>query len=246
MKILGIIPSRYASTRFPAKALVDIQGKSMVQRVYEQALKSTLLFKVVVSTDHEKILDHVREFGGNVVMTNINHQSGTDRCKETLDQLNDDYDFVINIQGDEPFIHPEQIDLLASCLEKDTELATLIIKSKKDENIFNPNTVKVVLNSKSEAIYFSRHPIPFIRNYGQDQWTEHFSYYRHIGIYAYRTDILEKITDLKQSPLELAESLEQLRWIENGYKIKVQVTEHESFGIDSPEDLNNILKKISI
>lgn len=242
-KILGVIPARYASTRFPAKALADINGKSMVQRVYEQAKKAKQVAKVVVATDHEAIFNHVQSFGGEVVMTSTEHLSGTDRCMEAMNLCGGEYGYVINIQGDEPFIKPEQIDLLASLLDGVTELATLIIPTKED--LQNPNAVKVVMNKQMEAIYFSRHPLPYLRNYPLEEWPLHFNYYRHIGIYAYRTDVLAAITKLPPSPLELAESLEQLRWIENGYKIKVKVTEWESHGIDTPADLERVLKMYS-
>lgn len=241
-KILGIIPSRYGSTRFPAKALADINGKTMVERVYEQACKATSLTEVVVATDHEKIFSHVQSIGGKVVMTKESHPSGTDRCAEVLNNMTENYDFVINIQGDEPFIKPEQINLLASVLSDDVELATLVIETQKDDEIFNPNTVKVAVNSNSEALYFSRSPIPFVRNFPQNEWTKHHKFYRHVGIYAYRTDILHKITMLQPSGLEQTESLEQLRWLENGYKIKVQKTPFDSHGIDTPQDLQRILE----
>lgn len=244
MKILGIIPSRYGSTRFPAKALADINGKSMVQRVYEQAKKSNSLTEVIVATDHQLIFDHVMEFGGNVMMTDTQHLSGTDRCAEVLSKVNTQFDFVINIQGDEPFIHPEQIDELASVLEKNIELATLVLKTQDNEAIQSVNTVKVVTNTQNEALYFSRNPIPFVRNFPKATWGENHIFLRHIGIYAYRTDILKEITKLKPSILELTESLEQLRWLENGLKIKIQETKYESFGIDTPKDLKLVLEKI--
>jgi 3-deoxy-manno-octulosonate cytidylyltransferase (CMP-KDO synthetase) len=240
MKILGIIPARYASTRFPAKALADIKGKSMVRRVYEQASKALSLSKVVVATDHEKIFDHVKAFG-EVVMTSAAHESGTDRCFEALQQLKEEYDYVINIQGDEPYIKPEQIDLLASCLaSSDVELATLVKKITDKETLFNPNTPKVIFNKEKEAIYFSRQTIPYLRGIPPDEWLEKKDFYKHIGIYAYRADILKKITQFKISDLEKAEALEQLRWLENGLKIKIAVTEFESIGIDTPEDLEKI------
>jgi len=239
MRILGIIPARYASTRFPAKALTDIGGKSMVSRVYEQAKKAQSLTKVIVATDHPLIHEHVKKFG-EVVMTNENHPSGTDRCYETLQKLNERFDFVINIQGDEPFIKPEQIDLLASSLSPEIELATLAKKIEDQDSLFNPNNVRVILNKHFEAIYFSRQAIPYIRSAPKEDWLKHHTFYKHIGIYAYRTDVLEKITKLAPSSLEKAESLEQLRWIENGYKIKVTLTEFETVGIDTPEDLEKI------
>lgn len=242
MKILGIIPARYASTRFPAKALADVLGKSMVQRVYEQAKKSATLTQVLVATDDNRIYDHVKGFGGEVVMTAPHHPSGTDRCFEALKKSAGNVDFIINIQGDEPFINPGQIDLLASVLSPETELATLVKKIDSEEVLFNPNSPKVVLNQKGEALYFSRSPIPYLRGVPEKDWLTTGLFYKHIGIYAYRIDILESITRLTTSSLENAEALEQLRWLENGYKIKVAITEHESFGIDTPEDLEKAIK----
>lgn len=245
MSILGIIPARYASTRFPAKPLADMGGKSMIRRVYEQAKKSKSLSKVVVATDHEEIYHHVIDFGGDVCMTSTHHASGTDRCYEVLSKENTSFDYVINIQGDEPFIAPEQIDLLASLLDGDTELATLIKKIDSVEQLFNPNLVKAVVNKNAEALYFSRSPIPYVRNMEQVEWVTHHNFYKHIGMYAYRKDVLEKITRLEISSLEKAESLEQLRWLENGYKIKVKETNIETIGIDTPEDLQNALKHLT-
>ena len=245
MSILGIIPARYASTRFPAKPLADMGGKSMIRRVYEQAKKSKSLSKVVVATDHEEIYNHVIDFGGAVCMTATHHASGTDRCYEVLSKENTSFDYVINIQGDEPFIAPEQIDLLASLLDGSTELATLIKKIDSIEQLFNPNLVKAVVNKNAEALYFSRSPIPYLRNMEQAEWVTHHHYYKHIGMYAYRNDVLEKITKLEISTLEKAESLEQLRWLENGYKIKVKETSIETMGIDTPEDLQNALKHLT-
>jgi 3-deoxy-manno-octulosonate cytidylyltransferase (CMP-KDO synthetase) len=237
MKVLGVIPSRYASTRFPAKSLADIEGKSIVQRVYEQAVKSTFLHKVIVATDHKKIYEHVRSFGGMVCMTSESHQSGTDRAYEVLSKEAELYDYVINIQGDEPFIAPEQIDLLTKALDGHTEIATLAKRIKKEETLFNSNIVKVVFNQNSDALYFSREAIPHLRGIEKKEWTNSFHFFKHIGIYAYRTDILRDITVLQPSPLEKAEALEQLRWLDNGYIIKVIETEFESLGIDTPEDL---------
>ena len=245
MSILGIIPARHASTRFPAKPLADLGGKSMIRRVYEQAKKSKSLSKVVVATDHEEIYKHVIDFGGDVYMTSPHHASGTDRCYEVLSKETSSFDYVINIQGDEPFIAPEQIDLLASLLDGKTELATLIKKIDSVEQLLNPNLVKVVLNKDQEALYFSRSVIPYFRNQEQAEWVIHHSYYKHIGLYAYRNDVLEKITRLEISSLEKAESLEQLRWLENGYKIKVKETSIETMGIDTPEDLQNALKYLN-
>jgi 3-deoxy-manno-octulosonate cytidylyltransferase (CMP-KDO synthetase) len=236
-KILGVIPARYASTRFPGKPLALIGNKSMIQRVYEQARKSTFLSRLIVATDHELISNHVKSFGGEVCMTSDKHASGTDRCHEVTSRSTESFDYIINIQGDEPFIAPEQIDLIASVLDGKTELATLIKKIESFDQLVNPNNVRVVYNNAREAIYFSRATIPYLRGVDQHQWLAHHSFFKHIGMYAYRSDILEKITTLPISSLEKAESLEQLRWIENGFKIRVVETDIETMGIDTPEDL---------
>lgn len=241
MNVLGIIPARYASTRFPGKPLIDIQGKSMIQRVYEQALKATSLNKVVVATDDERIAQAVQNFGGEFVMTGSTHQSGTDRCAEVAQHL-PDFDTVINIQGDEPFINPKQIDLLVSCFQQENvQLATLIKEIHTEDELFNNNIPKVVINSRQEAIYFSRHTIPYLRNIEKDQWLKAHQFYKHIGIYGYTTATLYEITRLQPSVLEIAESLEQLRWIENGYTIQTRITAIETIAIDTPEDLNKII-----
>lgn len=242
MKILGVIPARFASTRFPAKPLADLGGKSMIERVYQQAKKSKSLSRVVVATDHSKIFDHVKSFGGEVLMTAEHHPSGTDRVREALHLCGQHFDYVINVQGDEPFIAPEQIDLLASLLDGNTELATLIKKIDDHEQLFNPNVVKAIRNQQSEAIYFSRSPIPHMRNQPESEWLKHHTFFKHIGLYAYRSDVLSNITQLPISSLERAESLEQLRWIENGYTIKVAETNLETIGIDTPEDLTKALQ----
>ena len=244
MKILGIIPARYASTRFPGKPLVDINGKSMIQRVYEQAKKCTTLSEVIVATDDERIFDHVNQFGGVAVMTADTHQSGTDRCAEVAEQ-HPEYNVIINIQGDEPFIDPEQIAKVASCFdESGTQLATLVKKIQTTEELYNFSSPKVILNTNSEAIYFSRSPLPHVRGSEPQQWLYHYTYYKHIGIYGYRSDVLQKITQLPVSSLEKAESLEQLRWIENDYRIKVAETDLETYAIDTPEDLKKLLKTL--
>jgi 3-deoxy-manno-octulosonate cytidylyltransferase (CMP-KDO synthetase) len=241
--IAGIIPARYASSRFPGKSLFDIQGKTMIRRVYEQAKKSASLQKVVVATDDKRIFDHVVSFGGEAVMTASDHPSGTDRCWDAVRQLRDAYQYVINIQGDEPFIDPSQIDTLAGILQDGTtELATLMIPVNNYEYLFDTGEVKIVLNDKMEALYFSRMAIPFLKGIDQAEWHKHHVYYRHVGMYAYRTDILKKITKLPVSSLERAESLEQLRWLENGYKIKCAITHFESHCIDTPEDVEKILQ----
>lgn len=240
MKILGIIPARYASTRFPGKPLVDIGGKTMIQRVYEQASKANLA-KVVVATDDERITKEVERFGGQYIFTGSQHQSGTDRCAEVAQQL-PDFEVVINIQGDEPFIDPAQIALVASCFEDEqVELATLIKEIHTEAELFNANLPKVVLNAQGKAIYFSRNPIPYIRNAEKENWITAHQFYKHIGIYGYRRNTLLAITQLPQSSLELAESLEQLRWVENGYQIQTKVTDLETIAIDTPEDLQKIV-----
>lgn len=246
MKILGIIPARYASTRFPGKPLIDILGKSMLQRVYEQTKKSKLLTDVIIATDDERIEKHASSFGAKVVQTRSEHPSGTDRSFEAYQKTNAAYDYVINIQGDEPFIDPSQIDLLAEICDGNTELATLMIKCNSHDVLFDQGEVKITLNDKKEALYFSRMVIPFIKGKDEKEWHSHFDYYRHVGMYAYRTDILEKITKLKPSSLELAESLEQLRWLENGFKIKCAETLHDSHCIDTPEDVDKVIKLMGI
>ncbi|MDB5141241.1 MAG: kpsU [Mucilaginibacter sp.] len=240
MNILGIIPARFASTRFPGKPLVDIAGKSMIQRVYEQSKKCVHLSEVIVATDDTRIYDHVLKFGGEAIMTSPDHQSGTDRCAEVALQR-PQYNVIINIQGDEPYIDPEQIGKLAACFNNaDTQIATLIKKVQNEHELFNINSPKVVINKLSEAVYFSRSPLPHIRGQEQQKWLIYYTYFKHIGIYGYRADILQQITKLPVSSLEKAESLEQLRWIENGYHIKVAETELETYAIDTPEDLINL------
>lgn len=241
MKIIGIIPARYASTRFPGKPLVDIGGKSMIQRVYEQAKKTSSLSAVVVATDDAGIENHVKSFGGEVVMTSEAHQSGTDRCFEAIQKFSSNADIVINIQGDEPFIQPEQIDLLASCFDtQEVQIATLVKKITAEQDLFNVNIPKVVVNTKGDAIYFSRQTIPFIRSKETCEWLASNTFYKHIGIYAYKTQILAQITRLIPSSLELAEGLEQLRWLENGYNINTKTTDFENIAIDVPDDLKKL------
>lgn len=244
MKFIGIIPARYASTRFPGKPLADMNGKPMIQRVYEQV--QDVLDAVCVATDDERIENAVRSFGGQVVMTSDQHRSGTDRCYEAFCKVGNGYDVIINIQGDEPFIHPEQIETIKACFnDSDTRLATLVKPFHSDDDfeatLFNANSPKVVLNKNNEAMYFSRSIIPYLRGKQFNEWLPNHTYYKHIGLYAYKADTLKEITSLPQSPLELAESLEQLRWLENGYKIKVGVTNMETIGIDTPEDMKKAL-----
>jgi 3-deoxy-manno-octulosonate cytidylyltransferase (CMP-KDO synthetase) len=241
MKIVGIIPARYASTRFPGKPLVIIHGKTMIQRVFEQSKKTVSLSEVYVATDDSRIYDHVKAFGGNVVMTSAQHRTGTERCHEVVMKLlseNVPVDVAINIQGDEPFIHPEQIDLLASCFTNpDVQIATLIKKINHADELSDVNTIKVVINKLNNAIYFSRTAIPYMRDKYHETWINFHTYYKHIGIYAYRTDTLKSITALQPGSLETAESLEQLRWLENGYNIHTLLTEFESHSVDVPGDL---------
>lgn len=244
MKFLGLIPSRYASSRFPGKPLVDIKGKPMIQWVYEQALP--WVDDLRVCTDDERIFSAVKAFGGKALMTSTAHRSGTDRCAEAAAMLGDHFDVVINIQGDEPYIQGEQIEALRACfINPETEIATLVKAfDPKDglEALLSPNSPKVVLNARGEAMYFSRSVIPFIRNFPQSQWLEKHVFYKHIGIYAYKKDILARLAGIAASPLEQQESLEQLRWLENGYKISTAVTLSENQAIDTPEDLELLLK----
>ena len=243
--IVGIIPARYASTRFPGKPLADLLGKTMIQRVYEQANKSKYLDQVIVATDDERILTHVESFGGLAVMTASGHPSGTDRCLEALHKMKSNYRYVINIQGDEPLISTDQIDELAAILENQSiEIATQVIRVTEHELLFNPSEVKIVVNEKMEALYFSRTPIPYLKGQPEKEWHLQHTYYRHAGMYAYRTDILEKITKLPVSTLEVAESLEQLRWLQHGFKIKCMITDHESHCVDTPEDLEGIINRL--
>ena len=215
----------------------------MIQRVYEQAARSTALSRLVVATDDARIYNHVSSFGGEVVMTELHHASGTDRCYDALKQLPGAYQYVINIQGDEPFIDPAQIDELAAALHDGlTQLATQMIPVHSHEMLFDKGEVKIVLNSNHEALYFSRMVIPFVKGFAEQEWHMHHPYYRHVGMYAYRTDVLEQLVKLPVSPLEQAESLEQLRWLEAGFKIKCIPTTYESHCIDTPEDLERVLR----
>ncbi len=218
----------------------------MIQRVVEQARKADGLSRVVVATDHPEIFDHVRAFGGEVVLTGTHHQSGTDRCFEALQTLGESFDYVMNIQGDEPFIQPQQIERLASVLDGTTELATLVKRVEDAETLVNTSTPKVVLNARGEALYFSRQTIPFQRDAPPEDWLANHTYYKHIGIYAYRADVLAEITQLPPSSLEKAEALEQLRWLENGYRIRAVVTEFDSHGIDTPDDLRRVAARFLV
>ncbi len=240
MKIIGIIPARYASTRYPGKPLIDIAGKSMIQRVYEQAKKAKGLTEVIIATDDQRIAVHVKSFGAEVVLTQEGHPSGTDRCYEALLNYGKTFDYVINIQGDEPFIDPAQIDELAAVCDGSSELATQMIPVDSYEILFDKGEVKIVMNTQQEALYFSRMVIPFIKGVDEKEWHKHHAYYRHVGMYAYRADVLKALTALSPSSLENAESLEQLRWLENGYKIKLVRTNFDSHCIDTPEDVAKV------
>lgn len=247
MKFIGIIPARYASTRFPGKPLAMLGGKTVIQRVYEQV--SGVLDETCVATDDERIEAAVRAFGGKVVMTSVQHKSGTDRCYEAYTKVGQGFDVVVNVQGDEPFIHPSQLQAVKDCFaDTATQIATLVKPFTKEngwEALANVNSPKVVVDKDMYALYFSRSVIPYMRNEDKANWLERHVYYKHIGLYAYRAEVLKAITALSQSPLELAESLEQLRWLENGFKVRVGVTELETIGIDTPQDLERAEKFLS-
>lgn len=243
MKFIGVIPARYASSRFPGKPLAMINGKSMVMRVFEQASKASCMSNVVVATDDQRIYEHVQAHGGNVVMTASDHPSGTDRVFEAaMKIIGSEEDLknavVINIQGDEPYIDHREIERLANCFSKaEIGIATLIKKIDTESELFDPNVVKAIVGKGGRALYFSRSALPYVRDKNSADWLSAFSFYKHIGIYAYRADILKNITVLKPSPLEIAEGLEQLRWLENGFLIHTEETDYESFSVDTPDDL---------
>jgi 3-deoxy-manno-octulosonate cytidylyltransferase (CMP-KDO synthetase) len=242
MNVTGIIPARFASTRFPGKPLVMIHGQTMIQRVYEQC-KQSVLNEVVVATDDQRIYDHVLSFGGRVVMTSGHHVSGTDRCLEAASMSTPVPDGVINIQGDEPFIEPAQINQVIELLLKPgVQIATLAVHITDPSWIHDPNKVKVICDSNKKAIYFSRAAIPFQKGADSNSWLNHFQYLKHVGIYGYRFDVLQHICSLPVSSLEKAESLEQLRWLENGYAVQVGLTDRESPAVDTPADLELILR----
>ena len=237
MRVVGIIPARYNSTRFPGKPLSMIKGKTMIHRVWEQAWKSKL-DAVVVATDDMRIAEEVLGFGGQYVLTDPNHRSGTDRCREVLYSLENQYDAIINIQGDEPFIDPAQIDQVIELISRDgTQLASLAKRIEDEEELFSSNTVKVVMDNRGNALYFSRNPIPFMRNLDHEKWLQKGVFYKHIGLYAYKTDTLCQIAEMQPTSLEMAESLEQLRWLENGLSIRMGITESENVSVDLPNDI---------
>ena len=236
MKFIAIIPARYASTRFPGKPLALLGGKPVIQRVYEQAV--SVLGQACVATDDDRILQTVEAFGGRAVMTSTAHRSGTDRIEEAARKLETDADVIINIQGDEPFIQASQIETLCRLFDDpETEIGTLGKRFESIEAAENPNSPKIVTDLRGYALYFSRSIIPFIRGEERGEWLRHYPFLKHLGIYAYRREVLTAITQLPQSPLEIAESLEQLRWLQNGYRIKVGETDVETVGIDTPDDL---------
>ncbi len=245
MKALGIIPSRYQSTRFPGKPLIDIAGKTMIQRVYEQASKSSLLNEVIVATDDERIFDHVKSFGGNVMMTSAEHANGTLRCGEVIKNKTG-FDVVINIQGDEPLVKPEQLDKLLELFHNPaTEIATVVKRLYDSNDIENENRIKVVLDHQKNALYFSRSAIPFVQGKQTSHWPEAIHYFKHIGVYAWRTETLKKLLLLPPTELEKAESLEQLRWLYHGYKIATIETDAETPNIDTPEDVAAVIRALN-
>jgi len=249
MAALGIIPARYASTRLPGKPLVDLGGQSMIERVVRQAQQANLA-RVVVATDDQRILDHVRGFGGEAVLTRPDHPSGTDRVWEAFDLLGQpgEISCIVNIQGDEPFIHPAQINALVDLFAQNPApaIATLIKPVLTEEELVSPHLPKVIVNQRQEALYFSRHPLPYQRQHPSHEWLAHHPYYRHLGLYAYQPDVLRQLTRLPPSPLELAESLEQLRWLEAGFSIQTALTELDAFGIDTPEDVARARQRLGV
>ena len=244
LKYIAIIPARYASTRFPGKPLAMLGGKPVIQRVWEQV--SSVVDAAVVATDDERIAQAVESFGGRAIMTSPNHKSGTDRCWEAYQKQGEEFDVVINVQGDEPFIAHSQLRAIMACFEdENTDIATLVKPFAEEDGLAaleNPNSPKVVLDNDSCAVYFSRSVIPYLRGVEREDWLKHHTFYKHIGMYAFRRDVLGEVTALPQSTLEKAESLEQLRWLENGYKIGVGISDVETVGIDTPEDLERAEK----
>ena len=245
MKVIGIIPARYASTRFPGKPLAILGGKTVIERVYEKV--SSVLSDCYVATDDERIYQAVMDFGGRAVMTSANHKSGTDRIAEAMEKIGGDYDVVVNVQGDEPFIHAEQIATLCHCFDDpETQIATLGKPFASMAETENPNSPKIVVDNRGFALYFSRSIIPFVRGVNRQEWLNHYPFLKHLGLYAYRKEVLREVTRLPQSSLEKAESLEQLRWLQNGYRIRVGITNQETVGIDTPEDLERAEKYLSL
>ena len=250
MSFIGIIPARYASTRFPAKPLAMLGGKRVIERVYQQV--EGQLDEAIVATDDDRIREAVEAFGGKVVMTGTHHKSGTDRVQEAYEKWGKSYDVIVNIQGDEPFIQPSQLQAIKSCFaDASTKIATLVKPFTPADGLAalqNPNSPKVVVDDQMRAMYFSRSVIPYLRGVEPEEWLSHHTFYKHIGLYAYRPEVLKEITSMPQSVLEKAESLEQLRWLQAGYCIKVGISDVETIGIDTPEDLQRaeeFLKKLN-
>ena len=236
MKFIGIIPARYASTRFPGKPLALLGGKPVIQHVYEKV--AAVLEAAYVATDDERIYDAVKSFGGQVVMTRTDHKSGTDRIEEAIEKIGGEWDVVVNVQGDEPFVAKSQLDTICHCFDDPTtQIATLGKPFESMEAVQNPNSPKIVVDNMGFAMYFSRSVIPYVRGKEESSWLTHYPFLKHLGIYAYRKDVLRQVTQLPQSSLEIAEGLEQLRWLQNGFKIKVGTTDVETVGIDTPQDL---------
>lgn len=236
MKFIGIIPARYASTRFPGKPLALLGGKPVIQHVYEKV--AAVLEAAYVATDDERIYDVVKSFGGQVVMTRTDHKSGTDRIEEAIEKIGGEWDVVVNVQGDEPFVAKNQLDTICHCFDDPTtQIATLGKPFESMEAVQNPNSPKIVVDNMGFAMYFSRSVIPYVRGKEMSSWLTHYPFLKHLGIYAYRKDVLRQVTQLPQSSLEIAESLEQLRWLQNGFEIKVGTTDVETVGIDTPQDL---------
>jgi len=244
MRVIGIIPARYQSSRFPGKPLVDINGKSMIRRVYERVSLCNKVSEVLVATDDKRIEEHVRNFGGKAVITSSDHQTGTERCAEAFQLFENEFEIVVNIQGDEPFINPEQISSAIDCFNSGSvQIATLVKKITFQEELLDPNLARVVLGDQNNILYFTRQVIPFFRDIPIEKWLSVFTYYRHVGLYAFRPDVLSEIVKLPMAPPEKAESLEQLRWLYYGDKIKAAITDIESFSVDTPEDLSKIINR---
>lgn len=239
LKFLAVIPARYASTRFPGKPLARLGGKPVIRRVWEQVTQ--VFADAVVATDDQRIIEAVEAFGGRAVMTSPDHRSGTDRCREAVEKSGGTPDIVVNVQGDEPFIAPSQLRAIARCFDDpSTDIATLVKPFTPADGLAaleNPNSPKVVLGTAGQALYFSRSVIPYLRGVPREEWLERHTFYKHIGMYAFRRETLYEVTALPQSALERAESLEQLRWLENGYRIRTGISDVETIGIDTPEDL---------
>lgn len=246
MNAIAIIPARYGSTRFPGKPLIHIGGKTMIHSVYENTSVVKSLNDVIVATDDDRIKNEVLSFGGKVVMTSANHKSGTERCAEVVSGLNPKPDIVINVQGDVPFVASDHIEKIVSCFQSNqVQIATIMKRITEEKRLINPHITKVVFNKRMQAIYFSRTPIPYIRDVNHEMWVQAFDYFEHIGLYGYRSEALEAISKLPEGKLEQAESLEQLRWLENGFAVQLAETTFDSISIDTPEDLSQVIVKLT-